>query len=94
MPFSLSLLQQPLPHLDDIITGTQEWQYTPLKVAMKGSKVAYMTADLDGGRAYADGVDFPNVGPKVGIYSAKAVVDFMVPSQPSVRHPSNRSKAD
>lgn len=88
------MVQPPLPHIDEVTVATEEWQHTPLKVTMKGAKVTYMSPDLDGGKAFADGVGFPNVGPRVGVYSADAIVDFMVPSQPKVRLLHSSKKAD
>lgn len=94
MPFSLSLLQPPLPEISDVIAGTKQWQYTPLRVTMKNATVAYLAPDLDEGKAFADGVGFPNVGPRVGVYTPTAVVDFLVPSQPEVRPRPDTKKKD
>jgi len=85
IPISLDLLQPPLPEIDEYAASTSQWQKTPFNISQPDARIAYIKPPLNGGKSYANGVDFPNVIPfSAGVYCKDAVVDFMIPFTPSV----------
>jgi len=76
----LDLLQPALPHLDDVLVGTEEWQHIHFTIATKKAQVAYITPKLSGNKLFADGESFPQpLSIYVGICAPDATVNFEVP---------------